>query len=263
MNKLDKTTLVSKLSPPLDHVLIDQLLSEYISLEKRYLLRDWEPATLDGGQCAEAAARIIYQIDSNNLNRRKGVNSCLVYIEDKENCRNHSFPDRRAVLHLCRTIRLIYKFRSSRGAIHIDPDYTANHLDSKLVKEGTRWILCEILRIFWTGNKSLVSKAIEEILTFEIPAVGSYEGQLIVQRTDLNSEEEILILLYSTGEIGLPRKEISGFVLKSQSSVDKALRNLSSGHRREIIKIKNEYFRLTDKGIKKVITELAEKMLIE
>lgn len=263
MDKFTKNTLISKLSPPLDHKLVDQLISEYISLEKRYILGDWEPATLDGGQFAEASARIIYHIDKNNLSRKKGVNSCLEYIEDKDNNNIHHFPDRKAALHLCRVTRMIYKFRSARGAIHIDPDYTANHFDSKLVKEGTRWILCEILRLFWTGDKSLVSKAISEILTFDIPAVGSFDGQLVVQRTDLTTEEEILILLYFAGEEGLPRKEILDAVMKSKSANTKALQTLSSSKRREIIQTKNKNYRLIDKGVRKVIVELTEKMVIE
>ncbi len=263
MDKFTKNTLISKLSPPLDYKLVDQLISEYISLEKRYILGDWEPATLDGGQFAEVLARTVYHIDANNLNRKKGVNPCLEYIEDRDNNNIHHFPDRKAVLHLCRVTRLLYKFRSARGAIHIDPDYTANHLDSKLVKEGAKWILCELLRLFWTGDRSLVSKAISEILTFEIPAVGSFDGQLVVQRTDLTTEEEILILLYFAGEEGLPRKNISDAVMKSDSAITKALRILFSSKRREIIQKKNKNYRLIDKGVKKVITELADKMVIE
>lgn len=254
MDKFTKNTLISKLSPPFDQKLVDQLISEYISLEKRYILGDWEPATLDGGQFAEASARIIYHIDSQNLNRKKGVNLCLGYIEDKDNNNIHNFPDRNAALHLCRVTRLVYKFRSARGAIHIDPDYTANHMDSKLVKEGARWILCELLRLFWTGDRSLVSRAINEILTFEIPAIGSFDGQLIVQRTDLTTEEEILILLYFAGEKGLSRKEILKAVLKSESAITKALRILSSSKRREIVQSKSKNYRLIDTGVKKVVT---------
>lgn len=60
MASIDKKTLLSAIAPPLDLILAKQLLDEFISLEKRFILRDWEPATLDGGQFAEAAARIIY-----------------------------------------------------------------------------------------------------------------------------------------------------------------------------------------------------------
>src|SRR5437016_4414822 len=117
MALIDKDTLHRQLVPPLDGPLANQLLAEYISQEKRFVLRDWEPSTLDGGQFTEAAARIIYHIDSANLNRRKGVDDCLSYVEDANQNNQHHFPERKAALHLARVLRTIYKFRSDRGAI--------------------------------------------------------------------------------------------------------------------------------------------------
>jgi hypothetical protein len=81
MALIDKQSLLSDLTVRLDSQLAEQLLSEYISQEKRYVLRDREPATLDGGQFVEAAARIVYHVDSGNLNRRKSVGDCLSYVE--------------------------------------------------------------------------------------------------------------------------------------------------------------------------------------
>lgn len=91
---------------------------------------DWEPATLDGGQFCEIGARCVFHIDSKNLNLTKGVDDCLEYIEDLENKRKHFFPSRKDALNLCKVIRLAYRFRSKRGAIHIDPQYSANEMDS-------------------------------------------------------------------------------------------------------------------------------------
>lgn len=77
MPRLQKSSLTAKLCPPLDGVLVEQMLTEYVSLENRFVLREWEPATLDGGQFVEAASRIVYHQDSQNLNRRRGVAKCL------------------------------------------------------------------------------------------------------------------------------------------------------------------------------------------
>jgi hypothetical protein len=135
MPSLDKAAILAAICPPLDNRLAEQLFDEFVSLERRYVLREWEPATLDGGQFAEAASRLIYHQYSSTLNRRKSVHDCLSYVEDHNSSNPHHFPDRKAALHLAKVIRTIYKFRSDRGAVHIDPDYTANHLDSKLVLE--------------------------------------------------------------------------------------------------------------------------------
>ena len=47
---MQTSSLVSALSPPLDQQLLLALFQEFISLERRFVLCDWEPATLDGGQ---------------------------------------------------------------------------------------------------------------------------------------------------------------------------------------------------------------------
>jgi hypothetical protein len=62
-----KHKLLSELSPPLDHLLATQLIDEFVSAERRYIQRDWEPSQLDGGQFSEVAARIFYHMDSGNL----------------------------------------------------------------------------------------------------------------------------------------------------------------------------------------------------
>lgn len=263
MAAIDKDILIKQISPPLDKDLTVQLLDEFISLDKRYVLRDWGPATLDGGQFAEAASRLIYHRDSGNLNRRKAVNKCLEYIEDYKGQNNHNFPERKSALHLCKVIRTIYKFRSDRGAVHIDPDYTANHVDSKLVLENTRWVLSEMLRIFWTGDRAKVANTIRYLVEYDIPAIASFDGDLFLQRTDCSTEEEILILLHQCGEEGLSRKELGAFVQKDSSGVTKALKSMTSNKCREVILLKNKQYRLTDLGIRRVLLELSEKLVVK
>jgi len=258
MALIDKGRLLQELAPPLDSRLTDQLLSEYISQEKRYILGDWEPATLDGGQFVEATARILCHQDSGKLERRKTVHDCLKYVEDEKGQNNHNFADRKGALHLCRVLRTIYKFRSDRGAIHIDPVYTANQLDSRLLIDNSRWVISELLRIFWSGDRNEVAKAIREILQYEIPAVGRYEDQLLVQRTDCTAGEEILLLLHASGERGLTREDLGRFVRKAASSVTEAIQSLEE--EREIIASRNGFYRLTDLGARRVLQDLAEKM---
>jgi hypothetical protein len=260
MPSLDKGALLSALAPPLDSKLTEQLLDEFVSLEKRFVLRDWEPATLDGGQLAEAGARIVYHQDSTTLNSRKPLDDCLSYVEDPKNQNRHSFPDRRSSIHLCKVLRSIYKFRSTRGAVHIDPVYTANHLDSKFVLENARWVLSEILRVFWTGDRARVAAAIRQIVQYDIPAIGEFDGNLLVQRTDCSPEEEVLILLHYVGEAGLSRRDLGRFVRSSPPSVTRAVQGLEQ--KRQIVALKTGAFRLTDLGIRRVLSDLAAKLAL-
>ena len=262
MPKYDKQALIKELSPPLEKQLVQQLLDEFVSLEKRFVLRDWEPATLDGGQFSEAASRIIYHRDSGNLNLRKAVDDCLKYVEDPKNQNSHSFPDRKSSLHLCKIIRGVYKLRSDRGAVHIDPTYTANHLDSRLIIENARWILAEIIRIFWRGSRDQVATAIRQIVEYDIPAIGDFEGRFLVQRVDCTVEEEILILLHYAGELGYSRYDLGRFVKGSSSSVTRAIRKLSSSRVRQVVPLGNGNYRLTDIGIRYVLTTLSDKLTL-
>jgi len=248
------------LVPPLDAQLSEQLLDEYMSLERRYVLSDYEPATLDGGQFVEAASRLVYHQDSGNLNKRRGVDKCLSYVEDPKSQNTHIFPERKSSLHLCRVLRSIYKFRSDRGAVHIDPDYTANQLDAKLVLDNARWVLSEMLRVFWTGDRSVVARAIREIIEYDVPVVAEYEGRLLVQNTKCTTEEETLILLYHAGEAGLSRNQLGTYVAKDAAGVTRALKSLKSASKRQVFQLSNGNYRLTDLGIARVFADLGEKM---
>lgn len=262
MPAINKASLITSLCPPLNVDLTGQLLDEFVSQERRYVLQDWEPATLDGGQFTEVASRILYHIDSGHLDTRRSVDKCLIYLEDPKNANRHNYPDRKSALHTARTIRTIYKFRSDRGAIHIDPTYTANHLDSKLVIESVRWLLSEILRLFWTGDRAKVAGAIREILQFDVPVIGNYEGHLLVQRTDCSTDEEILILLHHAGELGLSRTELGNYVQKDAAGVTRSIKKLASNKVRQIVRLESGKHRLTDLGVQKVLEKLAAKLVL-
>jgi len=68
--------------------------------------------------------------------------------------------------------------------------------------EAVRWAMLETLRVFWTGDRDAAAKAINEMLRFDVPCVGKFEDVIVVQRTDLKSEEEILVLLHYAGSRG-------------------------------------------------------------
>jgi hypothetical protein len=262
MSTIDKNALLRGISPPLDRTLAGQLLDEYVSQEKRFALGDWEPSTLDGGQFAEAASRIIYHRDSGNLSHKKTVDECLKYVEEDKGANSHSYPDRKSALHTAKMVRLIYKFRSDRGAVHINPLYTANYLDSKLIVEGCRWVLSEVLRLFWVGDRNVVAAVIQEIVRLDVPTIFQYDGKKLVQSTSCNAEEEILILLFSAGEKGMTRKELGSTVMKDPANVTRAIKSLSSPRKRQIVTKDDGCFILTDNGRKRVLQDIQPKLAI-
>jgi len=254
--------LINELSPPLDDLLTKALFSEFVDIQRRFVLGEWEHATLDGGQFAEIASRIIYHIDSGNLNHRKTVDRCLRYIEDPQSKNVHHFPSRQDSLYLCRTIRTIYKLRSSRGAIHIDPEYTANELDSSLILSITRWIISEILRIFWNGNAPTVARIIREIIRFDVPAIIEIDDQSLVLQTNCTAEEEVLLLIHNAGERGLSRQEVGKSAMIAPPSVTRALKQLLLPTKRQIFKRNDGAFVLTPNGAKRIQESLSGKLVL-
>jgi hypothetical protein len=257
---IEKHRILAEISPPLDPFLASQLLDEFISSERRFIQRDWEPAQLDGGQFCEVSARIVYHLDSGNLNLDKPFGECLDYVEDDHS--KHSVQPRRDALHIAKVLRTVYKFRSQRGAVHISPTYTPNHMDSKLVIEGVRWVMNDLLRLSWTGDREAAAAAIRELLQFDVPCIGRFQDVIVVQRTDLAPEEEVLVLLHYAGEEGFSRLAIGKAAQISPASVTRALQALTSPKMRQVVQIGSGNYRLTDLGAKRIREQLAEKLLI-
>lgn len=260
MALVERETLIRELSPPLNHLLATQLVDEFISAERRFIQRDWEPAELDGGQFAEILARIYYHLDSGQLNQSKSFDDCLRYVENDQV--SHAIQPRQHALHIGRVLRTVYKFRSQRGAIHISPTYTPNHMDARFVIESIRWLMNETLRLFWNGDREAVAKAVRELLQFDVPCIGRFGDVILVQRIDLAPEEEILLLLHYAGEVGFSRNVIGKAAKLPPPTVTRTLQKLASPSFRQIIDVGGSVYRLTDLGSKRIRTELSGKLLL-
>jgi hypothetical protein len=261
MGLVEKRAMLAGLSPPLDHLLASQLLDEFVSAERRFIQRDWEPAELDGGQFAEVAARVLYHQDSGNLSPAKDLGECLKYIDDDK--LTHQIAPRHDAIHISRVLRNIYKFRSQRGAVHISPSYQANHMDAKFIIEAVRWVMNEILRRFWNGDRERVAKAIRELLQFDVPCVGIFDDTVLVQRTDLTTEEELLVLLHFAGEQGFSRSELGRFAKRAAPSITNAIQKLAGADCRQLLQLSSGNYRLTDLGSRRVRESLADKLLLQ
>ncbi len=262
MALIDSNSILGNISPPLDFTLCERLIEEFISMEKRFIQRDWEPTELDGGQFCEILSRILYHTDSGILNPSKDFNDCAKYIEDEKSMNSHALNPRHDAIHLIKVLRTVYKFRSQRGAVHISPNYRPNHMDSKLVVECVRWAMNETIRIFWQGNKEIAAKAIKELLRFDIPCIGIYDERILVQRTDLHPKEEILILLHYGGEKGFQRDSLIKNSHVNSQKLTFILNELSSSAVRMVIRKSDGSYVLTDVGNKFIRENLSNKLLL-
>jgi hypothetical protein len=136
-------------------------------------------------------------------------------------------------------------------------------MDSRFIVEAVRWTMNEILRIFWNGDREKVARAIRELLQFDVPCIGVFENVILVQRTDLTAEEEILVLLHFAGEQGFSRIEIGRFAKRPPSSISDALKKLVSSEVRQVILVVSDKYRLTDLGSRRIREQLSHKLLLQ
>lgn len=122
--------------------------------------------------------------------------------------------------------------------------------------------MTETLRIFWNGDREIVAKAVRELLQFDVPAIGKFGETVLVQRTDLNAEEELLVLLHYAGEAGFSRQSLGKYAQFAPSTITLALQRLIATDKRQIIMIGRNIYRLTDLGSKRVREQLAAKLVI-
>jgi len=119
-----------------------------------------------------------------------------------------------------------------------------------------------MLRIFWSGDKEEVAKTIRELLQFDVPCIGVFGDILIVQRTDLKTEEELLILLHFAGEKGFSRSELGKYSMSKPPTITTNLQKLCSPQYRQIVQLSSLNYRLTDLGNRRIRLELADKLLL-
>ena len=255
-----KSDLIDGLDALVDLRLASLLVDEFMSIEARYVLRDWEPAELDGGQFAEILARILFLIDHPGGSQKKQFADCVEYIEDDDSSRSHALGLRGDALLLCRLLRFVYKVRSSRGAVHISNSYGPNEIDARVAFECCRWCFCEFLRMFWSADRELIESAIKDIVQFDVPAIREFDGVKIVQRTDLTGEEEVLLVIYGSGNAGVGRTQIGKTAKVDPATVTRALKSMSDRTRREVVDVGDKHYRITDLGIKRVRDELSAKL---
>ena len=135
-------------------------------------------------------------------------------------------------------------------------------MDSKYLIDAIRWCMMETLRIFWGGDRERVATAIRQLLQFDVPCIGVFEEAILVQRTDLTPEEEVLVLLHYAGESGFTRAQLGRYCLAPAPRVTEAIQHLESRISPQVICVSDGGY-LTDLGSKRIREDLSAKLLLE
>lgn len=204
---LTPNQLISELSKIIDPAFADAIVGSYVAMQERYLAGDWQPTELDSGRLCEAIARATYQLDSGIVTHSQLPGDLCEKIEDAANLRPKHNLNQSDRLHICKAIGLVYKFRSSRGSVHISPNYKADYMDSMLMVHAGKWILAEFLRLAWTKDKTVIAEAIAEIVQLEYSLIHELDGVPLVL-DEVSAPVEILLLLNHAAGHKLQKDEL-------------------------------------------------------
>lgn len=199
--------LTIEISTVIDPALASAIVESYVEMQRRFLAGDWQPTELDGGRLCEAIARAVYQLDSGTVMHSQLPKQLTEQVEDEKNQKVHalSHADR---IHICKTISLVYKFRSSRGSVHISPHYKADYMDSMLMVHAGKWMFAEFLRLAWTKDKAVIAETIAQLVQLEYSLIHELEGVPLVLDASVSAPAEILLLLNHAAGHSLTRSTI-------------------------------------------------------
>jgi hypothetical protein len=221
--KLTTDELVDELSVTLDRRLAKAAIESFTEMQQRFLAGDWKPAELDGGRLCEAISRCLLELDLATVDHSLLPGAICDKLADKKLTHTLSEKDRD---HLSRVIRMAYKFRSDRGAVHISPTYTANFMDAMLILHAGKWLLGELLRLAWNKDRDTVAVVIAQLVQLEHSLVHELDGKPLVLARGISAPDEILILLYSAAGNRLSRAGLREYARQKPQTVNMAISRL-------------------------------------
>jgi hypothetical protein len=251
--KLTVKQLVQQLSANIDPYLASAAIESYVEMQQRFLAGDWKPAELDGGRLCEAVSRCLLQLDTGSIDHRKLPGEIRDILLDQRSTHGLSQKDR---YHICKTIEVVYKFRSDRGPVHISPLYTANYMDSMLVMHMGKWIIAEFLRLVWNQDRQVIAEVIAQLVQLEHSLIHELDGKPLVLARGISAPEEILLLLFNAPNNRLSRSELKMLAAQKPTNINTAVSRLIKD--KEIRAI-GEEVAITPSGQKRVVEEIIPK----
>lgn len=255
--KLKPDDLISQLSMVVDPSLARTAVESFVEMQQRFLAGDWQPTELDGGRLCEAVARCLLQLDQGKVDHKELPGAICDALIDERQQRSHNLQvkDRN---HVAKTIKLVYKFRSDRGAVHISPIYTANYMDSMLMVHAGKWVFAEFLRLAWKQDRKVIAEIIEQLVQLEHSIIHELDGRPLVLAKGVSAPDEVLVLLYRAPNNRLSRAELRSYAYNQKpATINVAVSRLINS--RDVRPADNDEVALTPIGQKRVLNVILPK----
>lgn len=188
-----RAQLIAALSPTLPLELVENLLTEYLSIKQSLILARYSPSELTGGRFAECVLRIIQHL-SNPPYTPFGIslNSESIIGQAAQNTSIHESMR----FYIPRLARVLLDVRNRRNVAHVGGDVDPNYSDSLLVSQVSDWILVELIRFYYNCSIDEARKTVASVNQVHIPVIFNANGFLKVQNSALAARDKVLVLLY-------------------------------------------------------------------
>ena len=172
-----------------------ELLRTYSEILRNFRERRWEPAELNGGKLCEIVYTILKgYVDGIYPPAATKPRSMIAACAALENAPT-TFP-RSIRIQLPRMLVALYEIRSNRSVAHVGGDVDPNHMDAVCVVEMSKWLMCELLRIFHSVSTVEATAAIDSLVERTVPIVWEIGENLRVLSPDMSMRDKTLLLLY-------------------------------------------------------------------
>ncbi|HSZ54345.1 MAG TPA: hypothetical protein VK797_01700 [Tepidisphaeraceae bacterium] len=248
---IDSTTLLSDLPSGLR----DPLIEAYREIATNYAEHRWEPSELNGGKLCEIVYTILDGATSGSFatspaKPARMVEACRA-IEQRPTDPGR-VGDRSLRILLPRLLPYLYEIRNNRGVGHVGGDVNPNPGDAAVVFACASWILAELVRIYHGVSLEDAQETIEALVERKHPIVWDGGSVKRVLDPELDSADQVLLLLYSTAG-WIPDKQLRASV-EYENLTNFRKRVLGPLHKNRDIEFDRELerVRLTPRGAKRV-----------
>lgn len=233
----------------------DELFRCYREIERNFRERRWEPSELNGGKLCEAAYSILKgHVDSAFPTKPAKPNKFAQACADLEKAAP-SFG-RSVRLLIPRMLIPLYDIRNSRSVGHIGGDVDPNHMDALCVLQMSKWVVAEIIRVFYSVSTEEAQQLVEKMTDRHIDVIWDTGKIKRVLDTSLTMLQKTLLLLYSEAA-EVTEKELCQSIEHSNMSVYRR-DVLKKAHKDKLLEYDSagRTALISPKGIKKVEEEI-------
>ncbi len=181
----------------IDAGLRSELVLAFASIVRNYREHRWEPSELNGGKLCEVVYSVLKgYTDGKWPTKATKPKNMVDACKDLEKADSNRFS-RSIRIQIPRLLVALYEIRNNRGVGHVGGDVDPNGMDARIVLEGAKWVVAELVRVFHSVSTEEATEAVEQLTERTLPIVWEIGDTRRVLDPTLSTKDQVLLLLYS------------------------------------------------------------------